>query len=97
MTDILLLGSSHFKDSRTDFYSSEVQEELSRLARTLIRFSPDAVAVEWAAHQQAAVSAAYQKFRLCDLENADKMRMETLGEIQMFNRINPIQYNNEAI
>lgn len=97
MADILLLGSFHFNDSKADLYSSEVQEELSRLAQTLIRFSPDAVAVEWAAHQQAAVSTAYQKFRLCDLENADKMRMETLGEIQMFNRINPIQYNNEAI
>lgn len=97
MTDILLLGSFHFKDSKTDFYSSEAQEELSRFTQALMRFSPDAVAVELAAHQQTVVSAAYQKFNLCDLQNADKMGAETLGEIQMFNRMTPIRYNNEAV
>ncbi|MCH5274073.1 MAG: hypothetical protein J1E35_10395 [Lachnospiraceae bacterium] len=97
MTDVLLLGSFHFKDSKKDFYSFETQEELNSLAQTLLRFSPDAVAVESAAHQQAAVNAAYQKFSLCDLQNADKMRNETLGEIQMFNNIGPLRYNNETV
>lgn len=97
MTDILLLGSFHFKDSKTDFYSSVAQEELSRFTQALLRFSPDAVAVELAAHQQTVVSAAYQKFNLYDLQNADKMGVETLGEIQMFNRMTPIRYNNEAV
>lgn len=97
MTDILLLGSFHFKDSKRDFYSLEIQEELNRFAKTLLRFSPNAVAVESAAHQQDAINAAYQKFSLCDLQNADKMRTETLGEIQMFNNISPLRYNNETI
>lgn len=97
MTDILLLGSFHFKDSGRDFYSSEAQEELNDFVQSLLRFSPDAVAVEWAAHQQSAVSSAYQKFSLSDLQDADKMRAETLGEIQMFNRVSPLCYNNEAV
>lgn len=97
MTDILLLGSFHFKDSKTDFYSPEAQEELSSFAEALLRFSPDAVAVEFAAHQQTVVSAAYQNFSLSDLQNADKMRSETLGDIQMFNRMIPIRYNNEVV
>ena len=97
MTDILLLGSFHFKDGKIDCYSPEAQKELNSIAQTLLRFSPDAVAVEWAAHQQMAVSTAFQKFSLYDLQNADKMRTETLGEIQMFNRSAPIEYNNEAI
>lgn len=97
MTDILLLGTFHFLDSTIDFYSSEAQEELNGLAQTLLRFSPDAVAVEGAVHQQTVINAAYQKFSLCDLQNADKMRTETLGEIRMFNGLHPIQYNNEAV
>lgn len=97
MTDVLLLGSFHFMDRKTDFCSPEVQEELDSFAQALLRFSPDAVAVEYAAHQQAAVHTAYQKFSLHDLQNADKMRTETLGEIQMFNSIIPIRYGNEAI
>lgn len=97
MTDILLLGSFHFADSSTDLCSPEVQEELDSFVQALLRFSPDAVAVEYAAHQQAAVSTAYQKFNLCDLQNADKMRTETLGEIQMFNSTHPIRYSNEAV
>ena len=97
MTDVLLLGSFHFMDRSTDFCSSEIQEELNHIAQTLLRFSPDAVAVEYAAHQQAAVSTAYQKFSLSDLQNADKMRAETLGAIQMFNSDCPIRYGNEAV
>lgn len=97
MTDVLLLGSFHFMDKSTDFCSHEIQEELNSLAQALLRFSPDAVAVEYAAHQQAAVSTAYQKFNLCDLQNTDKMRTETLGEIQMFNSVHPIRYSNEAV
>lgn len=97
MTDILLLGSFHFNDSGRDFYSSETQEELNELVQSLLRFSPDAVAVEWPAHQQSAVSIAYQKFSLSDLQDADKMRAENLGEIQMFNRVSPLRYDNEAI
>lgn len=97
MTDVLLLGSFHFMDKNMDFSSPEVQEELNSFAQTLSLFSPDAVAVEYAAHQQKAVSTAYQKFSLCDLQNADKMRTETLGEILMFSNVLPIRYNNEAV
>lgn len=97
MTDILLLGSFHFTQSDRDFYSPEVQAELEPIAQELLRFSPDAVAVEWAAHQQKAVSAAYQRFQLSDLRNYDKMRTETLGEIKMFGATGPITYNNETV
>ena len=97
MTDVLLLGSFHFMQSDWDFYSSVAQTELDTLAQALLRFTPDAVAVEAAAHQQDIINAAYQKFDLRDLQNADKMRTETLGNIRMYNDVHPIKYNNETI
>lgn len=97
MTDILLLGSFHFLNTDRDIYAPETQAELETLAQALLRFAPDAVAVEAASHQQEAVSAAYRKFDLSDLRDVQKMRTETLGEIKMFGEICPITYNNETI
>lgn len=97
MTDILLLGSFHFLQTDRDLYTPETQAELNALACSLLRFAPDAVAVEAAAHQQEAVHAAYRKFDLSDLQDAQKMRTETLGNIQMFGSVGPITYNNETI
>lgn len=97
MTDILLLGSFHFLQTEKNLYAPELQAELEILAREILRFSPDAVAVEAAAHQQEAVSAAYRKFDLSDLQDTQKMRTETLGNINMFGRELSITYNNETI
>ena len=58
MADILLLGSFHFSQAGRDIYAPETQAELDALARKLLCFAPDAVAVEAAFHQQDAVSAA---------------------------------------
>ncbi len=97
MTDVLLLGSFHFMQSDWDSCSFAAQTELDALARALLRFAPDAVAVEAAAHQQDVLNAAYQKFDLRDLQNADKMRNGTLGNIRMYNDVHPIKYNDEII
>ncbi len=97
MTDILLLGTFHFSQFSRDIYSPEIQDELAALVNGLLRFSPDAVAVEGAAHQQTVVSAAYQKFHLDALRDPEKMRKETLGTIHMFGSDAPIGYCNETI
>ena len=46
MTDILLIGSFHFHESNRDFSSNNIQKQLDDLAKSISRFSPDAVAVE---------------------------------------------------
>lgn len=97
MADILLLGSFHFMHTERDIYASEAQAELNALAQKLLCFAPDAVAVEAAVHQQETMSAAYRKFGLSDLRDAQKMREETLGDIKMYGEVFPITYNNETI
>ena len=97
MTDILLLGSFHFAQTERNIYAPESQAELEALAQKLLCFAPDAVAVEAAAHQQEAVSAAYRKFGLSDLLDAQKMQAETLGDIKMYGEVFPITHNNEII
>lgn len=97
MTEILLLGTFHFMESPIDFYSSEVQNELDLLARKLLAFNPDTIAVEAAVNAQICVDKSYEKFSLADLQNRNKMQNETLGEICMFGQTCPITYDNEAI
>ena len=97
MTDILLLGTFHFAESDRDFYTPEAQKELHEIAQALLRFSPDAVAVEAAAHQQEAISAAYRKFELSDLQDFEKMKTESLGTIHTFGQTGPIRYGKECV
>lgn len=97
MTEIMLLGTFHFKESQFDFCSDKVQNELDCLTQKLLAFNPDTIAVEAAVHQQEAVSKSYQKFSLADLRNYEKMRNENLGNIHMFGETRPITYDNESI
>ncbi|MBQ7337938.1 MAG: hypothetical protein IJW40_05720 [Clostridia bacterium] len=97
MTEILLLGTFHFMESPIAFYSDKVQDELEMLAQKLLRFSPDAIAVEAAKDAQSDVDRSYHTFCLNDLRNVSKMQTETLGEIHMFGGTYPITYNNECI
>ena len=46
MTDILLLGTFHFHEEKTDFNLDEVQLQLDIFCRRISKFSPNAVAVE---------------------------------------------------
>lgn len=97
MTEILLLGTFHFRESQFDFCSDQVQDELDRLVQKLSVFNPDSIAVEVAIHQQEVVSKSYQKFSLTDLRNYEKMRNKSLGDIHLFGETHPITYDNEAI
>lgn len=97
MTEILLLGTFHFRESSFDFYSSQIQQELDSMVRKLAAFHPDAVAVETSVYAQEAVNFAYKKFALTDLVDSNKMRNENLGEISVWGQTFPITYNNEAI
>lgn len=97
MTEILLLGTFHFMESSIDFYSSEIQNELSLMAGKLSAFNPDAIAVEAAVNAQKCVDESYEIFNLADLQNRNKMQNEILGEICMFGQTYPITYNNESV
>lgn len=97
MTEILLLGTFHFMESSIDFYCDEVQNELDLLARKLLSFNPDTIAIEAAVSTQMRVDESYKKFSLKDLQNRNKMKNETLGDICVFGEIHPITYNNESI
>ena len=97
MTEILLLGTFHFMESSIDFYSPKSQEELHILSNKLQRFDPDTIAVEAAIHAQKYVDNSYDKFRLEDLNDSEKMKRETLGDIYIFGDYYPIKYNNEAV
>ena len=97
MTEVLLLGTFHFLESSIDFYSSEIQNELDLMARKLLVFNPDVIAVEAAVKAQKCVDESYEIFNLADLQNRNKMQNETLGEICMFGQKYPITYNNESI
>ena len=97
MTQIFLLGTFHFRDSDIDFYTENAQRKLWYINERLKRFNPDAITVEAAAHAQSDVDASYEKFKLDDLSNFDKMRNETLGTINIWGGTYPISYNNESI
>lgn len=97
MTEILLLGTFHFMESSLNFYSGEIQKEIDSIVSKLSVFHPDAVAVEASVHAQESVNQAYEKFALTDLQDSNKMRNETLGEICIWGQKYPIPYNNEAI
>lgn len=97
MTEILLLGSFHFMESSIDFYCDEVQNELDLLVSKLLSFQPDAIAIEAAVREQIRIDESYKKFSLKDLQNTNKMKNETLGNIYMFGETYPITYDNEAI
>jgi len=97
MTEILLLGTFHFMESAIDFYSLEAQKELQIISEKLIKFTPDAIAVEAASHAQKYIDISYDKFDLKDLNDFDKMKSETLGEIYIFGGFYPMTYNNEVI
>ncbi|MDR2546372.1 MAG: DUF5694 domain-containing protein [Lachnospiraceae bacterium] len=97
MTQIFLLGTFHFMQSNIDFYTQDTQQQLWNINEQLKMFNPDAIAVEVAAHAQAAVDSSYQRFSLDDLSNYEKMRNETLGTISMFGNTYPIPYNTESV
>lgn len=97
MTKILLLGTFHFRESAIDFYSNEIQQELDTITRKISAFHPNAIAVETSIYAQKSVNQAYEKFALADLQDSNKMRNETLGEICVWGQTFPIPYNNEAI
>lgn len=97
MTEILLLGTYHFRGSSFDFCSDKVQDELDSLTQKLSEFHPDTIAVEAAFHQQDVVGKSYQKFNLEDLRNPEKVCNGNLGEIHMFGETCPITYDNESI
>ncbi len=97
MTEILLLGTFHFQESRFDFCTKQVQDELKRLIKSISRFSPDAVAVEWAISQQAAIDESYAKLSLSDFDDFDKMKNTALGNITMFGITMLICYENETV
>ncbi len=97
MTEIMLLGTFHFMESSIDFYSSEIQNELDLMARKLLAFNPDVIAIEAAINAQECVDESYEIFNLTDLKNRNKMQNETLGKIYIFGQTYPITYNNESI
>lgn len=97
MTEILLLGTFHFMECSIDFYSSHIQKELDLMARKLLTFNPDVIAVEGAIREQKCIDESYRMFDLSDLQDSKKMQNKNLGEIHLFGQAYPITYNNEVI
>lgn len=98
MTKIFLLGTFHFSEKREiDFCTRDIQQQLWFINEQLMKFDPDAITVEAAAHAQNAINTSYKNFSLEDLSNFEKMRKETLGTINMFGSTYPITYINESI
>jgi hypothetical protein len=97
MTKVFLLGTFHFMESSIDFYNEDKQKQLWELNERLLKFNPDAIALEAAAHAQNDVDASYDKFSLDDLSDFEKMRNGTLGTIYIFGNTHPIPYKNEAV
>lgn len=97
MTEILLLGTFHFQESKFDFFTKKTQDEVKQLVKSIARFSPDAIAVEWAASQQSAIDESYAKLNLSDFDDFEKMKNNTLGSITMFGHTGPIRYTNECV
>ncbi len=97
MTEIFLLGTFHFRESKIDFFTKEAQDELKQLIKRISRFSPDAVAVELAAGQQSAIDKSYAELKLSDFDDFEKMKTDILGNITMFGQIKPIRYSDESV
>jgi len=97
VTEILLLGTFHFQESKFDFFTKETQDELKQLIKSISRFSPDAVAVEGAVSQQSVIDESYARLSLSDFDDLEKMKNATLGNITMFGQTVPILYSNESV
>jgi len=97
VTQILLLGSWHFRENGDLLYTEDVQRQLRDINARLAEFSPDAVAVEAPPREQAAADSSYAKFSLDDLDDFEKMRTGSLGRITMFGETHDITYDNEAV
>ena len=97
MAQVLMLGTFHFRDSNIDFYTEETQRELWELNEQLVKFKPDAIALEIPIHAQETVDISYQKFSLHDFSNYEKMRKENLGNVCMFGNTHPVLYCCEQI
>ncbi|MBQ4574602.1 MAG: hypothetical protein IJA85_05325 [Clostridia bacterium] len=95
MTDILLLGSFHFLQTKIDIFSEDSQSELSSLCDRLSAFHPDAICVEAGAQEDIDILYnALDPMIFCD---SDKMRRTVLGEITLYGQRYPVTLNNEAI
>ena len=98
MTEILLLGIFHFTPIADEFiFRDDIQQQLKKLNESLLKFNPDKIGIEAASHAQGDIDTSYIQFNLDDLLNIDKMKNQTLGTIQIYNDMYPIQYKNEAI
>ena len=73
MTEILLLGTFHFGEERDiDFYSGDIQNDLELMAKKLLTFNPDVIAIERAINEQENIVKSYEKFDLKDLQDRNK-------------------------
>lgn len=97
MTEIFLLGTFHFRESKMNFFTNETQDELKQLIKRISRFFPDAVAVELASSQQSAIDKSYAELNLSDFDDFEKMKTDTLGNITMFGQERPIRYSDESV
>ncbi len=95
MTEILLLGSFHFRDSNLDFSLPEIQIQLESIADKFLEFSPQKIAVEFAYHSQDDVDKSYKVFNTEELFNKEKLKGSSLGTITMFNELKDINYKTE--
>ncbi len=95
MTDILLLGSFHFLQTKIDIFSRESQAQLASLCDRLSGFHPDAICVE--AGVQQVIDNLYHALDPAIFGDCDKMRAAVLGEITLYGQRYPVTLNNEAI
>lgn len=97
MTEILLLGSMHFIPMGDMVYRADAQAQLRTLAEGLARFHPDGIAIECAAHEQAAVDRCYANTLLSDFDSEETMKTKTLGTVHMFGADRPCTFENESV
>jgi len=97
MTEILLLGSFHFRDRNIDFSLPEIQNQLKEITQKLLKFSPQKIAVELAYHSQDVVDKSYGMFSFDNLFKKGKLQGPSLGQITMFGELKDINYKNEDV
>lgn len=97
-TEVLLLGTFHFRETNDiDFSSSKIQQQIQNMVEKISKFNPDKILIEAPINFQEDVSEIYNSVPNDYFQNFERMRMTTLGSIDIYGDVCPITYNDEIV
>jgi len=97
MTKIFLLGTFHFNQDSTDFFTEDSQRQLRILNENLMNFAPGAVCVETPTQAQGILDVAYSALPIEIFDDYETMRNSIVGKAFLFGKERVLSYQNETV